>query len=231
MSLEISEEDFIDLKCPYCGEMNSFPAADKRVVRECLNCLDTLMMPKAGETVCQKLPLPFDTPKIRLRQFKDGDWKDLIELGFDDETEATSWLKTASQTRLTDLQHTFFLAVEMRSTGKLNNWVGLKFTDSEFNQIWISSGNLPKGRGVSAEQDAHEAALDFCFKGLRVHRAVACRRGEDSESLGVFAKSGMRREAEFVKSERNEAGEWCNVVWFAMLEDEYLSRSKTGIST
>jgi RimJ/RimL family protein N-acetyltransferase len=231
MSMEISEADFIDFKCPYCGEMNSFPAADARVVRECVNCLGPVMMPEAGETIGRKLSLPFDTPRTRLRQFNDSDWKELMGFGFKDEIEATSWLKTASQRRLTDLQSTFYLAVETRSSGKLIGCIGLKFIDAEFNQIWISAGDLPKSGGVSAEVDAHEAGLGFCFEGLRVHRAVAWCPGEDSDSLEVFTKSGMRREAEFVKSERNEAGEWRNVVSFAMLEEEYRSGNKTSVSS
>jgi RimJ/RimL family protein N-acetyltransferase len=231
MSMEISEEDFVDLKCPYCGEMNSFPAADSRVIRECLNCLNTLMMPEPGQTVGRKLPLPFDTPRIRLRQFKDDDWKDLMKFGIEDETEATSWLNSTVQARLTDLQHTFYLAVEMRSTGQLIACIGLKFTDGEFNQIWISSGTLPKYCGVSAELYAREVALRFCFEGLQVHRAIAECAGEDSELIQGLTKLGMRQEAEFIKSERNDAGEWRNVVWFAMLEDEYLSRSKPGFSS
>jgi RimJ/RimL family protein N-acetyltransferase len=229
MSMEINEDDFVDLKCPYCDEMNSFPSSDLRVVRECVNCLNALMMPKPGETAGRKLPLPFDTSEIRLRQFKDDDWKDLKEFGFDDETEATSWLETASQVRLTDLTNTFNLAVETRSDGKLIDCVGLKFTDAEFNQIAIFSGNLPKTRGVSTEMAAQLAALAFCFDALHVHRAVSRCVGDDTDSLEVLAKCGMRKEAEFIKSERNEANEWRNVVWFAMLADEYLSRCKTRV--
>ena len=225
--MEISENDFVDLKCPYCGEMNSFPAADLRVVRECVNCLNALMMPEPGETTGRKLPLLFETRNVRLRQFKDDDWKELMDFGFE-ESEATSWLGTASQARLTDLANTFYLAVETRSDGKLIDCVGLRFTDAEFNQIAISTGNLPKTRGVSAELDAQQVALAFCFEALRVHRAVSRCVGNDTESLEVLTKSGMRKEAEFIKGERNEANEWRNVVWFAMLDDEYSGR-KTSV--
>lgn len=227
MSMEISEEDFIDFKCPYCGEMNSFPASDKRVVRECVNCLNAMMMPEPGGTTARKLPLPFETPNIRLRQFKDADWKELMEFGFDDESDAGSWIETTSQTRLTDPTKTFYLAVETRSDGKLIDCAGLKFTDAECNQIVISSGNLPKTRGASAELDAQMAALAFCFEALSVHRAASRCVGDDTESVEVLTKCGMRQEAEFIKSERNDAGEWRNVVWFAMLEDEY--RGKTSV--
>lgn len=208
--------------------MNSFPASNSGVVRECVNCLNAVLMPEAGGTMGRKLPLPFETPNIRLRQFEDDDWKDLMEFAFKDEADATDWLNNVSKARLTDLSQTFYLAVEMRATKKISCSIGLRFADPDFDRIIISSDNFPKSRRASADSDACEAALGFCFQGLHVHRAVASCPGEDSESLQVLTKSGMRREAEFIKSERNEVGQWRNVVWFAMLAEEY---NKSKLST
>jgi RimJ/RimL family protein N-acetyltransferase len=228
--LELPEESFVDFKCPYCGELNSFPAATSGVVRECVNCQDAFLVPEGEETIGRKLPLPFETPSVRLRRFKDGDWKDLLELGFKDEIQATDWLNEVSKVRPTDLRQAFYLAAEMKATGKIRGYIGVKFVDAEFEQIAISSDN-PEGRGMVEELEAHKAALSFCFEGLRVHRVVARCPGEDLELRQLMTKSGMRQEAEFIRSERNEVGQWRDVVWFAMLEEEYFSNYKAMLSS
>src|SRR4051812_20940456 len=173
MSSAINEETFVDFKCPHCGAMNSYPSSASGVVRECLNCLDTFLVPDAGESVGRKLPLPFDTPKIHLRRFRDDDWKDLLEFEFSDEVEATNWLKTTSEMRLTDRWRVFHLAIEMRSNGKVVGFAGLNFTDDEFNQVSFSSSHVAENYGMEIALAANDAALGFCFQGLGAHRVEA----------------------------------------------------------
>jgi aminoglycoside 6'-N-acetyltransferase len=65
-----------------------------------------------------------------------------------------------------------------------------------------------------------DAALGFCFEGIRLHRVTASCDSRNVAACGLFEKVGMRREGEFVKN-RFSNGEWTNSIWFAALGEEY----------
>src|SRR5690242_12789236 len=67
-------EDFLDFKCPCCDALNSFPAAAAGHVRECMNCVESFLVPLADGQPARPLPLPVETEKLRLRRFEATDW-------------------------------------------------------------------------------------------------------------------------------------------------------------
>jgi RimJ/RimL family protein N-acetyltransferase len=215
-----TSEDFLDFKCPSCGALNSFPGSAANLARECMNCFETFLVPAVDGGMARTLPLPIETARLRLRRFEPTDWKDLLEFEFDDEDDATGWLLTVSKAKLTEVRQPFYLAVEARDANKVIGSLSLMFLDSELNQmdIALSPGNADTLPGWEAE--AFDAALDFCFRDLKLHRVCARCDGNDSDSRGLFEKIGMRQEAEFVKNHFAD-GEWLSSAWFAMLEEEY----------
>ena len=72
------------------------------------------------------------------------------------------------------------------------------------------------------ELEALDAVLDFCFHDLKLHRVITQCDANDSRRRQLLNDLGMRQEAEFVKHHL-VGSEWVSVVWFAMLEEEYLS--------
>ena len=219
-------EDFLDFKCPYCGALNSFPTSAANLARECMNCFETFLVPATDGGEARKLPLPFETSRLRLRRFEPVDWKDLLEFEFDEEDDATGWLLAVSKARFTEVRQPFYLAVEARDLGKVIGSLSLTFLDAALNQTEIS---LSAGKAESLpgwELESLEGALGFCFRELKLHRVCAQCEGNDSESRQLFKEAGMRQEAEFVKNHSAD-GEWRDTLWFAVLEEEYFKNSSS----
>jgi RimJ/RimL family protein N-acetyltransferase len=227
MDSEIIGEDFLDFKCPYCGTLNSFPTSAAGLARECVNCLDILLVPATDGEPGRALPLPIETSRIRLRKFEPTDWKDLLEYQFEEEDDATSWLHAISSARSTEQRTPFYLAIEARDAGKVIGTLGFMFTDAAFNQLELTFSSNKAASPPGVELEALEAALDFCFKELNLHRVVMQCATDDSECRKLLTELGMRQEAEFMKH-RFIQGEWLSTNWFAMLEEEYFKEQPGG---
>ena len=221
MNAESADEQFLDFKCPYCGDIYSFPQACSGHVRECVNCMESLIVPGTGNPSGKKIPLPITTPRLVLRRLDAGDWKDLLEFMFDDEEEATRWLENGRKVKLTTADQTFTLGVQVRNGGKIIGCVGLKFTDFEFLEATISIGNNQNDQYKDLVREAVAAMLGFCFRDLELHRVFAqdWRHQSQRQDGQLFEAAGMRREGEFVKNYRAD-GKWLNTIWFAMLDEE-----------
>jgi RimJ/RimL family protein N-acetyltransferase len=227
MNVEIVAEDFLDFKCPYCGALNSFPASAAGLARECVNCLEILLVPATDGDAARKLPLPIESSRIRLRKFEAGDWKDLLEYQFEEEDEATGWIHRISSPRLTEERPPFYLAIEARDAHKVVGTLGFNFLDQSFNQVELTLNLNTAADLPTVDVEAFDAALEFCFEELNLHRVITQCRAEDSECRQLLNAIGMRQEAEFVKH-TYVAGEWISVVWFAMLEEEYFKDTAAG---
>ena len=81
MSEMPDDESFFDFKCPYCGDVNSFPAASAHTLQECASCGDSMVVPDSGAEMGGKLPLPVATPRLLLRRFRLDDSVKLLEMG------------------------------------------------------------------------------------------------------------------------------------------------------
>jgi RimJ/RimL family protein N-acetyltransferase len=175
----ITEENFLDFKCPHCGELNSFPQDCAGFARECLNCMESLIVPEAGGTVGRRLPLPLTTPRLVLRRLDAGDSRDLLEFMFEEEEDALRWLEQDRQIKLTTPDQTFSLGVEARDgggQGKIVGCLGLKFTDRGCVEAEISVGGNQKAPDQGIALEAVDAALGFCFRDLKLHRVFAVRQ-------------------------------------------------------
>ncbi len=215
----ITEDNFIDFKCPYCREMNSFPQESTGLIRECVNCMESLIVPEAEGEFGRPIPLPLTTPRLILRRLEAGDSKDLTGFMFEDEEEALQWLASQSKVKLTTLDRVFQLGVQVQDAGKIIGSVGLRFTDYRFVEAEISIEGGLKDESKDFIKEAVAALLVFCFKQLNLHRVIARSLNDDPASCELFAAAGMRREGEFVKHYFAN-GEWLNTVWFAMLDEE-----------
>src|SRR4029077_945269 len=166
----IIEEDFIDFKCPHCGETASFPRADVGFARTCPNCMEDLIVPEAGSEAGRKLPLPVTTARLSLRRLGPGDWKDLMECvpGWEEES-VLRWLEQDGHVRLNTPDQTFRLGIELKE-GKLIGYLGLRFTDAEHRQAAIEANLNDKYAPDDFGVEAIDAFLGFCFEGIKLHR-------------------------------------------------------------
>jgi RimJ/RimL family protein N-acetyltransferase len=194
--------------------------------------MDTVVVPDNGGAVGRKLPLPITTPRLVLRRLQGNDWKDLLECLSDEELfsytdgrpleeeEIIRWLESDHHVRLTTPNQTFYLGITLQEGGKLIGYVSLSFTDPQRLQATLAVFMNRNFQRQGFALETVDAALGFCFEGIRLHRVTASCDSRNVAACGLFEKVGMRREGEFVKN-RFSNGEWTNSIWFAALGEEY----------
>lgn len=228
-----TEEDFIDFRCPQCGDAVSFPLVDVGFVRECPNCLGDVVVPEAGNELGRMLPLPIITNRLQLRRFAASDWKHLLELASQEDTYVDGmpggseeavlhWLESDSHIRLLTPGQIFHLAIVLQEGGQLVGYMGLWFTDAEHRQGRFNLSLRPEHRRKGLALEATDALLGFCFEGIRLHRVSARCDSADTVACRLLESVGMRREGEFLKDQLLADGGWANSVWYAALDEEYL---------
>jgi RimJ/RimL family protein N-acetyltransferase/predicted RNA-binding Zn-ribbon protein involved in translation (DUF1610 family) len=232
----ITEESFIDFKCPYCGGPVSFPQTSAKSLQACPSCMEALIVPETTSEVGRKIPIPITTPRLILRRLRGGDWKDLLEFLSDaelpefsdrspmDEQEALRWLDADSFVKLTTPGQSFYLGIEFRDGGKLIGYVRLDFADPTRLQAWIHVVVSPSYQRNGVATEAVGALVDFCFSVIGLHRITAWHDSRNVPARGLCEKLGLRREGEFLK-DRLVNEEWVNSVWYARLNEEYLQAS------
>ena len=227
----ITEESFIDFKCPYCSEPVSFPQESAGFVQACPNCTQSLIVPDDGSDVGHEIPLPITTPRLVLRRLAPGDWKDLLELMADeeffryqegvplDEDGVLRWLESDAHVKFTTPDQPLFLAIQLQDGGKLIGYLTLTFTDPQRLQVTFSIGLNRGFQRKGYAQEAVEALLGFCFSDLKLHRIAGWCDSRNTAACRLLEKIGFRREGEFVKN-RHVHGEWTNSIWYALLAEE-----------
>jgi RimJ/RimL family protein N-acetyltransferase len=228
----ITEESFIDFKCPCCKDSVSFPQETAGHLRECPICQESLVVPAAGQPAARP-PIPIATPRLVLRRLAPGDWKDLLEVMSDeemyryiemapmDEERILRWLEQDTHVRITTPDQIFFLGIAPRESGKVAGYLGLSFIDSLRLQasfhLLVGRNHQRKGFGIEAVR----ALLGFCFNGIKLHRVTASCDARDAATCGLLEKAGMRREGESVKNKPLLEGGWVNTVYYAVLAEEF----------
>jgi RimJ/RimL family protein N-acetyltransferase len=222
-----ADESFFDFKCPYCGDLNSFPAASAHTLQECASCGDSIVVPEAGAQMGGKLPLPLSAPRLLLRRFRLDDSAQLLEIVAQDEscplpvTEANveQFIEEQSAARFTRSEPGVYLAVELVEGQELAGFVLIYYTDVNHHSAGFTLTIAPPRRRQGLGLEAARAALDFAFNGLCARRAAVSCPSKDAAARGMLEKTGMRQEGEFVKS-WYDGKEWANVTWYALLKEE-----------
>ena len=229
----ITEESFVDFKCPHCNEPVSFPQESAGFVQACPNCTESFIVPEDGSEVGKQIPLPIKTRRLVLRRLAAHDWKDLLELMSDEEffryrdgvpleeEGVLHWLESDVHVKLTTPEQALYLGIEVQNGGKLIGYLSLTFTDPQRLQVTFSVGLNRSFHRQGFALEAVEALLGFCFESLKLHRVAAWCDSRNTAGCRLMEKIGLRREGEFLKN-RWRHGEWTNSVWFAALKEEYL---------
>ena len=226
-----TEEQFIDFKCPCCGEQVSFPKSCADRAMECFNCTEPVVVPDTGGEG-RRIPLPITTPRLTLRKFRGADWKDLLQLFSDDdfydaapfklegEEKISRWLEADAVVKLTTPGVPFILAVQEQEGAKVIGCLSLTFSDAErlqaILQIVLHHDFQRRGFGTEAAL----GALGFCFKGISLHRVTGYCDSTNVAACRLSEKVGMRREGEFV-SDHQVRDQWASTAAYAILREEF----------
>ncbi len=237
----ITEESFIDFKCPHCDEPVSFPQESAGFAQACPNCTQSLIVPDDGSEVGWEIPLPISTARLTIRRLASPDWKDLLELMSDeeffrfqdgvplDEDGVLRWLESDAHVKITTPNQTLYLGIEVKDGAKLIGYMSVDFTDAQRRQVTFSIGLNGKFQRQGFAHEAVVALLTFCFEGLRLHRVAGWCDSRNAAAIRLLEKAGLRREGEFLKN-RMLHGEWASSTWYAILDEEYRKAEKNAPS-
>ena len=178
---------------------------------------------------------PLETPRLRLREFRQTDLDDVHAYGSDPRVSRfMDWgpntpdisreflgkgLKSQEAWPRGDVSLAIELRAEARVIGSIRLWV-------------VDEGGRTAELGYSLHADywrqglATEAAgamLAAGFRVLALHRIVATCNVRNRGSWAVMRKLGMRREAR-LRQDRLIKGEWRDTYLYALLADEYFAR-------
>jgi RimJ/RimL family protein N-acetyltransferase len=227
LSETFAEDSFFDFKCPYCGGVNSFPAASAHTLQECAACLESLIVPDSGTPIGGALPLPISTSRLVLRSFHPDDAAPLLKLAAEDETfslpltetDVDHWIESQRAARFTRSEGGIYLAVELSDSKELVGYILPHYTDRSHYTGGFTLTMTPSRQRQGLGLEATRAIIDFLFDGLCVRRVSVSCPSQNAAGCRMLDKAGMRREGEFIKS-WNDGHEWVNLSWYAMLKEE-----------
>ncbi|SMC65594.1 GNAT family N-acetyltransferase [Papillibacter cinnamivorans] len=118
-----------------------------------------------------------------------------------------------------DIPGTWFqLALCLKEGGGLIGDAGIHFIDADQAEIGYTLAPAFQGRGYATEGAA--AMFAWLFRDLKKHRITASVDPENTRSVRLLQRLGMRREAHFVQSIRLN-DRWTDDLVFAILREEW----------
>ena len=181
-------------------------------------------------------PFPITSERLQLREFRLEDERAIHEYASDPEvTMHTGWGPSDEETTRTVLRQWIVdqqawprnsvpLGVELRSQKKLIGSTGFASIDGATGIFGFVLHKSFWGHGFATE--ACRALLGFGFADLNLHRVTAECFVEQTISVRIMEKLGMRREAHCLKSAW-KAGVWRDTYSYALLDDEWNARCKS----
>ena len=141
---EDSAEQFIEFKCPYCGENNAFPGYDAGAVQECPFCPEIFVVPRKNGSPGLPVPIPIATPRLTLRRLTPGDGGDLSEfMGNEelgrygngtpmDEAAIGEWLDRDQKSKILQPGQVLWLGIVLQENDKLIGWAWMDYSRPSF---------------------------------------------------------------------------------------------------
>ena len=179
---------------------------------------------------------PLETPRLILRRFRESDLAPFHAYRSDPEIEKyQGW----GEFTLEDARRFIAsqgegdpgapgahvqTAIELKSTGEMVGDVYVYTPENEPEQarLGFSIATAHQRHGYATE--AVTAMLDYMFGPLNKHRVGAGADAENSASIALMERLGMRREAHFIQSAWYR-GQWTDEVQYAILQSEWVDRN------
>lgn len=184
------------------------------------------------------MKLVLKTERLIIRDFREDDWRDIIERTTQEEValyepwDTTMWADKEKVTEWIEAQQAltfeligkyleFAVVLGDRAIGS----VGVKRLSETHKNAEVGwSLNIHfQGRGYATE--AARALIDLCFGALELHRITATCDARNTASYKLMERLGMRREAHHLESFFSK-GEWTDDLVYAVLRGEWLARPR-----
>jgi RimJ/RimL family protein N-acetyltransferase len=173
-----------------------------------------------------------ETTRLRLRHFRDADlalfmayrndpevaryqsWESVSEL------EARAFLQEQKKARPGVPGQWLQIAIELKETGILVGDCALKIEEYDERQaeIGYTLARAYQGRGIASE--AVSCVLDYAFLKLGLHRVIAITDCENTASIALLERLGLRREGHFLQNVWFK-GKWGDEYLYAILQEEW----------
>jgi RimJ/RimL family protein N-acetyltransferase len=179
---------------------------------------------------------PIKTDRLVLRPFEESDLDDVY--GYQQLPEVARYLMLPPRDRAQTaaalkyrIEHPtlekegdiLVLAVVLQETGALIGDVNLAWVSEQHRTGELGFVFDPRYHGKGYAREAATEILRLGFEQMDLHRIVGKANARNAASAGLMTRLGLRKEAHFMKSEFIK-GEWCDVVVFAMLGEEWPPR-------
>ena len=235
---QLSESGFIDFDCPYCQNIVSFPKAEAGTLKQCPNCLESMIVPDGAGRPAERIPFPIRTERLVLRRFQILDAKDLADLTSNPDTlryldwtamtleDAQEWIASQSGTRFPQSREYCHFAIEAIQAAKVIGLITFWFPHEDFDLAQFEIIIQPNSQRKGYATEAVRGLLAYAFTGLRVRRIVAECGSRNLPGCGLLLKTGLRKESECIQ-DRFLKGKWVNTVGFALLKQEYETKGSS----
>jgi [ribosomal protein S5]-alanine N-acetyltransferase len=146
---------------------------------------------------------PMTTQRLVLRNYRDGDWADLLDIVRHDSVRAyePDWVPTEAACREAAAGFTSddrFIAMESPVAGKVVGHLYLSPAEPEVFRAWDLGFILhPSWQGKGYAAEACRAVLDWTFGQRGARRVVARCCPQNERSWRLMERIGMRREGWF----------------------------------
>ena len=122
----------------------------------------------------------------------------------------------------------FQIAIELKETGTLVGDCGLKINEHDERQaeIGYTLARVYQGKGLASE--AVSCVLDYAFRLLGLHRVIAITDCENTASIALLERLGLRCEGHFIQNAWFK-GRWADEYLYAILQDEWLSKHSANV--
>lgn len=226
------ESGFIDFTCPYCQSPVSFPGPEAGMLKQCPNCLESMIVPGRAGRPAERIPFPIQTARLVLRRFQTLDAKDLAEFMSNPETlhyldwppmsleDAEEFIAGQSRIRFPQPNDYCYFAIEATQGAKVIGLVTFWLRPNEFNLAQFEIITHPGWWRKGYATEAVRGLLAYAFEGLRARRVIAECDARNLPGRRLLLKAGMRQESESIQ-DRFSKGEWVNTIGFALLGHEY----------
>lgn len=115
----------------------------------------------------------------------------------------------------------FTFALELKETGALVGHVALSVKTEERQQAEIGFTLAREYHGKGLGFEAAARVLDYVFADLKLHRVTAITDCENTRSIALLERLGMRREGHFIQNIWFK-GKWGDEYSYAILRHEWL---------
>lgn len=184
---------------------------------------------------------PIETPRLRLRHFTDADLAPFMAYRNDpqvaryqswegiSEPEARAFVQEQKTIQPGIPGQWFQIAIELKETGALVGDCALKIEEYDARQaeIGYTLSRAYQGHGIASE--AVSCVLDYAFVTLDLHRVIAITDCENTASVALLERLGLRREGHFHQNVWFK-GSWGDEFLYAILQEEWRDMRKIARS-